>query len=381
MHEHASALLFSFLLKTDTLLLTHQRFPMPCCDAELPHYLVNTMQIDHVLDQSSSISSGVAFQTVCASLAEHLASSTYLVGHSLTIADLAVWGQLFSARQWDSLKKLPAHLNIVRWLDLCSMNETVAQVTSEALANRPGAKRAAAQSDKSEKNSKTAGSKDTGGSFDIDLEGASEGNVVTRFPPEPSGYLHIGHAKAALLNQYFARHYKGKLIVRFDDTNPSKEKDEFVDNILDDCKILGLDPDVITYTSDSFPRILEIGTKLIKEGQMYIDDTPMERMRDERINRIDSAARANTVDTNLKLWQDMIEGNEKGLSCAARFRMDMQNDNGSLRDPVAFRCNLTPHHRTGTTFKVYPTYDCACPFVDALEVRANCRFSYSHVMF
>ena len=202
-----------------------------------------------------------------------------MVGHSLTIADLAVWGQLFSARQWDSLKKLPAHVNIVRWLDLCSMNETVAQVTSEALANRPGAKRVAAQSEKSEKNSKTAGSKDTGGSFDIDLEGASEGNVVTRFPPEPSGYLHIGHAKAALLNQYFARHYKGKLIVRFDDTNPSKEKDEFVDNILDDCKTLGLDPDIITYTSDSFPRILEIGTKLIKEGQMYIDDTPMERMR------------------------------------------------------------------------------------------------------
>ena len=100
---------------------------------------------------------------------------------------------------------------------------------------------------------------------------------MTRFPPEPSGYLHIGHAKAALLNHYFARHYKGKLIVRFDDTNPSKEKDEFVDNILDDCKILGLDPDVITYTSDSFPRILEIGTKLIKEGQMYIDDTPMEQ--------------------------------------------------------------------------------------------------------
>jgi|TARA_B110000967_G_scaffold210071_1_gene270226 glutamyl-tRNA synthetase len=330
------------------------------------------MQVDHVLDESSSVSSGVAFQTVCASLAEHLASRTYFVGHYLTIADLAVWGQLFSARQWDSIKKLPAHSNIVRWLDLCSMNETVAQITSEALANRPGAKRAVAQADKLERNPKSVGGKDTGGSFDIDLEGASEGNVVTRFPPEPSGYLHIGHAKAALLNQYFARHYKGKLIIRFDDTNPSKEKEEFVENILDDCKTLGLDQDVITYTSDSFPQILEIGTRLIKEGHMYIDDTPMEKMRDERINRIDSGARANTADTNLKLWQDMIEGNEKGLTCAARFRMDMQNDNGALRDPVAFRCNLTPHHRTGTAFKVYPTYDCACPFVDSIEVRTKC---------
>ena len=149
------------------------------------------MQVDHVLDESSSVSSGVAFQTVCASLAEHLASRTYFVGHYLTIADLAVWGQLFSARQWDSIKKLPAHSNIVRWLDLCSMNETVAQITSEALANRPGAKRAVAQADKLERNPKSVGGKDTGGSFDIDLEGASEGNVVTRFPPEPSGYLQL----------------------------------------------------------------------------------------------------------------------------------------------------------------------------------------------
>lgn len=104
---------------------------------------------------------------------------------------------------------------------------------------------------------------------------------------------------------------------------------------------------------------------------MYIDDTPIDKMREERVHRIESAARTNSIETNLNLWKHMIDGDEKGLLCAARFRMDMQNDNGALRDPVAFRCNLIPHHRTGTKYKVYPTYDCACPFVDALEVRSS----------
>ena len=111
-----------------------------------------------------------------------------------------------------------------------------------------------------------------------------------------------------------------------------------------------------------------MGTRLIKEDKLYVDDTPMEKMREERADRIESAARFNSVETNLKLWEDMNAGNEKGLQCAARFRVDMQNDNGALRDPVAFRCNLTPHHRTGTKYKLYPTYYCAGPFVDALEV-------------
>ena len=126
---------------------------------------------------------------------------------------------------------------------------------------------------------------------------------------------------------------------------------------------------MVTYTSDSFQQILEMGTRLIKEGSMYVDDTPMDKMREERINRIESVARTNSIETNLKLWKHMIDGDQQGLKCAARFLMDMQNDNGALRDPVAFRCNLIPHHRTGTKYKVYPTYDCACPFVDALEVR------------
>lgn len=324
-------------------------------------------QVDHWLDQAAAVVSGGGFQGVCETLSGYLASRTFIVGHTLTIADLAVWGQLSCARQWEAIKRAPTVAHLVRWLNMCTANSVVADVASETIAARPGAKRAAAQAEK-QKNAEGGAVVDTGGSFAINLENASEGNVVTRFPPEPSGYLHIGHAKAALLNQYFARQYKGKLIIRFDDTNPSKEKDEFVENIMKDCDALGLDPDVITYTSDSFQQILDIGTQLIKDGKIYIDDTPMEKMREERINRVDSACRSNTVERNLELWNEMIAGNEKGLECAARFRMDMQNDNGALRDPVAFRCNLTPHHRTGTKYKVYPTYDCACPFVDAIEV-------------
>jgi len=323
--------------------------------------------VDHWLDQASAVVSGGAFQGMCETIAAYLATRTHLVGHGLTVADLAVWGQLSCARQWEAVKKAPALAHLVRWLDMCTAHRVISDVAAETVAARPGAKRAATQAQKVADNGSVGGGADAGGSFDINLENASEGNVVTRFPPEPSGFLHIGHAKAALLNQYFARQYKGKLIIRFDDTNPSKERNEFVESILADCATLGLDHDVVTYTSDSFPQILEIGAKLIREGKIYIDDTPMEKMREERINRVDSAARANTVEANLVLWGDMLAGNAQGLECAARFRMDMQNDNGALRDPVAFRCNLTPHHRTGTTYKVYPTYDCACPFVDSFE--------------
>lgn len=111
------------------------------------------------------------------------------------------------------------------------------------------------------------------GSLDISLPEAEMGKVVTRFPPEPSGYLHIGHAKAALLNQYFAQHYKGKLIVRFDDTNPSKEKDEFEQSIKEDLALIGVHGDIISHTSDYFDRIFQEALKMIDLGLAYADDT------------------------------------------------------------------------------------------------------------
>ena len=345
----------------------------------LPKFLTesfNIAQVDFWIDKASAAVRGGSFQEICERVAAYLSSHTYLVGCTLTIADLAFFHQLLNSRQWEAIKTRPSLGHLLRWFNSCMMNGTLRDVATAHVASFFLTLKTLRFQGIIESCVSTSG-----GSFKINLDNATEGCVVTRFPPEPSGYLHIGHAKAALLNQYFARLYKGKLIIRFDDTNPSKERDEFVENILQDCETLGLKPDAVTYTSDSFSQILEMGSKLIREGNMYIDDTPLDLMRHERINRIESAARGNTVEDNLRLWGDMIAGNEKGLECAARFRMDMQSDNGSLRDPVAFRCNLSPHHRTGTTHKVYTTYDCACPFVDALEAGNPSRkfFSFTTV--
>lgn len=234
--------------------------------------------------------------------------------------------------------------------------------------------------------------KGEGGSFDIDLPGAVRGKVVTRFPPEPSGYLHVGHAKAALLNDILAKIYEGKLVVRFDDTNPSKEKDEFVDNIMKDIDLLGLSYDRVTYTSDYFPQLLDLAERMIKAGHLYADDTPVDKMREERLAKKASSCRGRTgelgprqpaaeerpmlcatvsgpgsrlhrrrarsgeeagtvpaVEENLRLWEEMKKGSPEGVANCIRVKMDPADNNGCLRDPVCFRCNIeNPHHRTGT---------------------------------
>jgi len=281
------------------------------------------------------------------------------------VADIAIWGALAGTPQLAVVTKGDKMPHVVRWMAFCGADQMVQAVALEFGRKKPTPPVKAVEAE-----GKGGGKSGTGsstGSFNIKLQDAKMGEVVTRFPPEPSGYLHIGHAKAALLNQYFAHQYKGKLIVRFDDTNPSKEKCEFEESILADLHTLGIQADIVTHSSDQFAPLLEMGTKLIKEGHMYIDDTPMEKMREERMVGTESVARSASVDANLALWKEMIEATAKGLECCARFKFDMQNKNKALRDPVAFRCNLTPHHRTGTTYKVYPTYDCACPFVDAVE--------------
>ncbi|QDZ20551.1 glutamate--tRNA ligase [Chloropicon primus] len=317
---------------------------------------VEGTQIDQWIDWSVVLKPGQGLPELLKQINAFVSTRTYLVGGVLTLADVAIWGTLASMPLWvNKLKKDKSLVGLVKWYDTCSAIPEFAKVLSEQ--SKP--KKSAASAD-----GKKA---DTGGSFEIKLTGAVKGKVVTRFPPEPSGYLHIGHAKACLLNQYFAQHYEGKLLLRFDDTNPSKEKDEFVENILQDLKSLGIEADQTSYTSDHFPQLLDLAEKMIKKGFLYADDTPVEKMREERMEGINSVRRDRSVEENLKIFKEMQDGTEEGQKHCIRVKLDMQNLNKALRDPVCFRCNLTPHHRTGTTYKVYPTYDFACPFVDSFE--------------
>lgn len=200
-----------------------------------------------------------------------------------------------------------------------------------------------------------------------ELKGAVKGQVVVRFPPEASGYLHIGHAKAALLNYHYKTLYDGKFIMRFDDTNPEKEKEDYEEAIMQDVRSLGIQWDHFSYTSDHFDLLQDKCTELIKMGKAYVDDTPAEEMRSEREKRQASKCRDRSVEENLRKWNEMIAGSEEGQKCCVRAKIDYQSKNGCLRDPVMYRCKNEPHPRHGTKYKVYPTYDFACPVVDSIE--------------
>ncbi|TKA78121.1 hypothetical protein B0A55_02720 [Friedmanniomyces simplex] len=279
-------------------------------------------------------------------LDNHLTLRSYIVGHEVSEADLAVWKALRGNRVAFGYIKGGALVNLWRWFNFIAETEnpTVDQ------SSKP-----------------TKETADEGASYDIGLQGTENG-VVTRFPPEPSGYLHIGHAKAALLNDYFAHtKYNGKMILRFDDTNPSKEKEEYQDAIVEDCKLLGVKPDQVTYTSDYFQDLYDRCVQMIKDGHAYADDTPQEQMRDEREKRIESSHRNAAVEDSLAHFEEMKKGTEEGKKWFIRAKIDMSSNNGAMRDPVVYRCNPEPHHRTGSTWKIYPTYDFACPVVDSVE--------------
>lgn len=322
---------------------------------------LTAMHVDEVLDFSAAnLVPGPNFETVCTRLNDYLSLRTYFGDSQVTIADLYVWGVLQGLPIWAKFQKSPQLPHLIRWYSHCCVLPEFSKVINAYDARKKKHTAMAAKSSaKSGTGSSVAG--------ELLLPGAEMGKVVTRFPPEPSGYLHIGHAKAALLNAHFAKTYKGKLIVRFDDTNPSKEKDEFVENILTDIATLGIKYDQLTYTSDYFDALLKQAELLIKAGVLYADDTPVEQMREERMAMIESKRRGRSVEENLELWKEMVSGSEVGLTNCMRFKLNMKDNNGCMRDPVAYRCNLTPHHRTGTKYKVYPTYDCACPYVDAHE--------------
>lgn len=309
-------------------------------------------------------------------LNNYLTFRTFLVGYHLTLADLVVFEALKNNRMWNAFKanhgRTPQMVHVVRYFNyieaLPQVNEntkiiyTTMKVKSTSLEQikKHEAKKAA------EAARSKGSSRAVEGSF-IELEDAEMGKVMTRFPPEPSGYLHIGHAKAALLNNYFARRYDGQLLFRFDDTNPNKEKSEYEEAIKKDLASLKIKYDKFGYTSDHFELILDYANKMIKEGKAYVDMTPVEEMRRQRMEGIESEYRNASVEDNIKRWKEMQEGTDTGLKCCLRAKISMTDNNKAMRDPVIYRCNLKPHARTGDKYKVYPTYDFACPIVDSVD--------------
>lgn len=202
----------------------------------------------------------------------------------------------------------------------------------------------------------------------LSLSNAEQGKVVTRFPPEASGFLHIGHAKAALINRMLADKYAGKMLFRFDDTNPSKEKEHFEAAIEDDLKTLGVSYDSgPTYSSDYFDIMFEKAEDLIKRGLAYCDKTPREEMQKCRFDGIPTKYRDTPVEENLRLFNEMKNGTEEGQLTCLRAKISIDDPNKAMRDPVMYRVNFEPHARHGTKQKAYPTYDFCCPLIDSIE--------------
>ncbi|KAB8360900.1 hypothetical protein FH972_024633 [Carpinus fangiana] len=299
-----------------------------------------------------------------AELDAHLTLRSYISGYTISRADLIVWGTLRSNRVAASFTKTGARVNLSRWYSF--IESDAHPFVTQAVTDTHNAKNAETKKAAAASTDKKAGGDDQV-NFDIGLEDTSAG-VVTRFPPEPSGYLHIGHAKAALLNDYFAhKKYKGTLLLRFDDTNPLKEKQEFEDSIVEDLALMGVTPDKTTHTSDYFQELYEYCVQMLKEGTAYADDTAQEKMRQERMDGIASARREMTPEDSLARFEEMKAGTEEGKKWFIRAKISADNPNKAMRDPVIYRCSPQPHHRTGDTWKIYPTYDFCCPIVDSLE--------------
>ena len=397
--------------------------------------------VDQWLDLTATFGAAELLDLLEAALIDStfLAPGSYAPG----LADAAALASLKTLGKLDATKFAGSHPAVARWLRATSAAAAVQVANKVLFAAPPSSSSSKTKAKDQGKGKDVKGASKDGDSSDVGgcppLEGAEMGKVVTRFPPEPSGYLHIGHAKAVLLNEYYARRYKGKLLVRFDDTNPSKEKEEFEENIMQDLATLGVKPDAVSHSSDHFEKAQELARKLINDGNAYMDGTPQEKMQAERKIRVKSArffipvlellpnksaederirAEAGKVmalwsegeaevaklsedekrkitpvldafaateekglelltkdakylkaykESHLEAFERMLKGDDTYKQYCLRGKLDMSSDNGTMRDPVLYRANDTPHHRTGTKYKAYPTYDMVCPIVDSVE--------------
>ena len=209
------------------------------------------------------------------------------------------------------------------------------------------------------------------------------GEVITRFPPEPNGYLHIGHAKSMCLNFGLAGKYGGRCHMRFDDTNPAKEEEEFVESILEDVRWLGWDwGEHLYFASDYFNELHDYAIDLIKKGKAYVDDLDQEQIRKYRGTLtepgVESPFRERSIDDNLSLFRGMKEGEFEEGTKVLRAKIDMASGNINMRDPVLYRILKTPHHRTGEQWVIYPMYDFTHGQSDSIEgvTHSVCTMEY-----
>jgi len=261
---------------------------------------------------------------IVSSLNNYLTFRTYIIGHQFTIADIATWAGLHET------PIDPKFHRVIRWMSAVTAEPFVKRYIS---SNAP---------------KKSAASKKV-----------DSIQVCTRFAPEPSGYLHIGHSKAAIAAYTYAKEHNGKFILRFDDTNPDLESKEFEDIIREDVGLLGLKPDREEHTSDYYKVIMEKIEWMIKNNLAFIDSTPGEEISRLRSQLLPSPCRDQDVATNMKLFEDMKTG--KGMALVVRAKIDPMSQNGCLRDPTIARCKEGHSPRF-----VFPMYDLACPIVDSL---------------
>ncbi len=204
-----------------------------------------------------------------------------------------------------------------------------------------------------------------------DLEAGKHDKIVTRFPPEPNGYLHIGHAKSIVINFGLADDFNGQTNLRFDDTNPLKEDQEYVDSIKEDVKWLGYDWDELRFASDYFEEMYNKAVLLIKKGKAYVDDLSADEIREYRGTLTepgkDSPYRSRSIEENLDLFERMRKGEFKNGEKVLRAKIDMASPNINLRDPVIYRIAHATHHNTGDKWCIYPMYAFAHPLEDAIE--------------
>ena len=207
--------------------------------------------------------------------------------------------------------------------------------------------------------------------IDKDLANGKYKEIITRFPPEPNGYLHIGHAKSIILNYGLAVEYNGKFNLRFDDTNPTKEKDEYVNSIIEDVKWLGAKFEDVKYASNYFDKMYECAVLLIKKGLAYVCDLTADEIKEYRGDYNTpgklSPYRDRSIDENLKLFEEMKNGIYKDGEKVLRAKIDMNSPNLNMRDPIIYRIAHITHNNTKDKWCIYPMYDFAHPLEDAIE--------------